>query len=328
MRFFTSDLHFDDTRFDLFYRPFKTLDEQHEVIINNWNSVVKPEDEVYVIGDVAVTDEGLKYVDQLNGTKHLIMGNYDDPRDFKLLQSKFKTISSSAGLVLKNGDYVNLNHYPKEASPREFNLVGHIHSLWKVQRNSINVGVDAWNFLPVSEDQIIFCINAIKKHYDINVFAGEVKANTHIKIVYTGQPIEIIGPSVFLAGPTPRTSTAPPWRADFIRSLLNAGFRGTIISPEHEHYTENYDYDKQIEWEMEGLQKADMIVFWVPRDLKEMPGFTTNIEFGEWMKSGKVVLGYPEWAEKMKYMQYKAEKFNIPVFHDDNMMCKYIVEHL
>jgi len=58
-----------------------------------------------------------------------------------------------------------------------FNICGHIHGLWKVQRNMINVGVDAWHFIPVSEEQIIFYMNGIKKHYDANVFAGELEPN-------------------------------------------------------------------------------------------------------------------------------------------------------
>ena len=51
-----------------------------------------------------------------------------------------------------------------------FNIVGHIHSLWKVQRNMVNVSTDIWNFSPVSEDKILFIRNAIENFYDENVF--------------------------------------------------------------------------------------------------------------------------------------------------------------
>ena len=53
----------------------------------------------------------------------------------------------------------------------------------------------------------------------------------------------------------------------------------------------------------------------MPRDLKMLPGFTSNVEFGEWMKSGKVILGYPEGAPKMRYLHMKANTYDIPVFH-------------
>jgi hypothetical protein len=44
-----------------------------------------------------------------------------------------------------------------------------------------------------------------------------------------------------------------------------------------------------------------------------MPAFTTNIEWGKWYESGKVVLGYPDNAEKMSYLKYCADKNNVPV---------------
>ena len=70
-----------------------------------------------------------------------------------------------------------VNHYPEHGSKEMFNIVGHIHGLWRVQWNMINVSTDAWNYTPVSEDTIKFCMNAIDKFYDINVFAGELDIN-------------------------------------------------------------------------------------------------------------------------------------------------------
>ena len=55
------------------------------------------------------------------------------------------------------------------------NIVAHIHGTWKVKRNMINVGVDAWHFTPVSEDMIKFQINGIRNYYDENVFMDEIK---------------------------------------------------------------------------------------------------------------------------------------------------------
>jgi hypothetical protein len=130
---------------------------------------------------------------------------------------------------------------------------------------------------------------------------------------------------VFLAGPTPRDPNTKSWRPDFIKDLQDSGFRGAVITPEPKVFVDNYDYDKQVEWENEGLTKADLIIFWVPRDLDNMPGFTTNIEFGEWMKSGKCVLGYPKTAPKMNYLFYKAKKYNMPVFHTTKEVCEYVV---
>ena len=57
------------------------------------------------------------------------------------------------------------------------NVCGHIHSLFKVQRNTVNVGCDAWHFEPVSINKLLFIINAIHNYFDENVFAGELECN-------------------------------------------------------------------------------------------------------------------------------------------------------
>lgn len=322
-RWFISDPHFNDNRFNIFFRPFTSVEEQNETLIKNWNSVVGVNDLVYVVGDFTTNDEGVKYLDRLNGIKILVVGNYDQPR-LGLLISKFESVVENCQIEI-NGKEVWLNHYPTLAVPNKFNICGHIHSLWKVQRNMVNVSVEAWNYTPVSEEQIIICMNAIEKHYDANVFAGELYSNIPNHVIYTGEPIEFSGPSVFLAGPTPRDPNTKSWRPDFIKDLQDSGFRGAVITPEPKVFVDNYDYDKQVEWENEGLTKADLIIFWVPRDLDNMPGFTTNIEFGEWMKSGKCVLGYPKTAPKMNYLFYKAKKYNMPVFHTTKEVCEYVV---
>ena len=76
-----------------------------------------------------------------------------------------------------NGEKIYINHYPTNRKPQMMNIVGHIHVTWKVKRNMINVGVDAWHFVPVSEDLIKFQINGIRNHYDENVFMDEIKIN-------------------------------------------------------------------------------------------------------------------------------------------------------
>lgn len=116
--------------------------------------------------------------------------------------------------------------------------------------------------------------------------------------------------SIFLAGPSPRDGTAG-WRETALEIFEKYQFRGDIYIPLPFAET----YAAQVRWENTYLSKATCILFWIPRDLESLPGFTTNIEFGEWMKSGKVVLGYPKGAPKLKYLNHKAEEFGIPVSH-------------
>jgi len=118
-----------------------------------------------------------------------------------------------------------------------------------------------------------------------------------------------IQPNFFLAGPSLRNAESTPWRDDAVEFFKKYNFPGSLSIPE----PFNGDYADQIKWEEEHLANCTRIIFWIPRDMTFLPGLTTNIEFGEWMKSGKVVLGYPPDAEHMLYITYKAQKYNIPL---------------
>ncbi|MFA6588606.1 MAG: nucleoside 2-deoxyribosyltransferase domain-containing protein [Patescibacteria group bacterium] len=117
--------------------------------------------------------------------------------------------------------------------------------------------------------------------------------------------------SVFLAGPTARQGETPSWRPAAVEALRNLGYDGQIFIPEPRpgQSWPTYDqHDAVVDWEVNGLNRADCIFFWVPRDEKVLPGFTTNIEFGDFFKSGRVVLGAPETAVRMHYMKYRGLK--------------------
>jgi len=128
-----------------------------------------------------------------------------------------------------------------------------------------------------------------------------------------GELPEKITSGIFLAGPTPRSKDVKSWRPQALKILEEVvKFEGDVFIPEFEGWTFDGTYAGQIEWERKALQLAHCIVFWVPRDLETMPAFTTNIEFGEWHSSGKVVLGYPPETPKMKYFAHLAKEENIP----------------
>lgn len=58
-------------------RPFDTIEEMDEAIVERHNAVVRPNDKVYVLGDCAINKRGLKHIGRLNGDKVLIKGNHD-----------------------------------------------------------------------------------------------------------------------------------------------------------------------------------------------------------------------------------------------------------
>ena len=123
--------------------------------------------------------------------------------------------------------------------------------------------------------------------------------------------------SIFLAGPTPRNTEVKSWRSEALRILKILGYDGVVFVPEDRNGViyENFDHREQVNWEHQALNAADCILFWVPRNLGTLPGFTTNVEFGLYAHLGKSVLGYPLDAEKMKYLHLVSEKNDIPVTH-------------
>jgi len=128
------------------------------------------------------------------------------------------------------------------------------------------------------------------------------------------------GPSVFLAGPTPDTSTpVPSWRPEAL-TLITAQWTGpeqlTVLTPESRDGIRAERYEHQVDWETEARAAATAILFWIPRDMRTMPGMTTNVEFGLDVGSGRAVLGCPPdcpSSERNRYLIYVARRHGVPV---------------
>ncbi|HJV32830.1 MAG TPA: nucleoside 2-deoxyribosyltransferase domain-containing protein [Patescibacteria group bacterium] len=155
-----------------------------------------------------------------------------------------------------------------------------------------------------------------------------------MQVVYAREPFpDRWTKSVFLAGPTPRGDGTPSWRPEALRILEELGYDGVVLVPEDRDVNgcaiTPETYEPQILWEDEGLNRADVVIFWVARDLSlvpkkkpvdrdemKMPAFTTNIEWGEYFDSGKVALGYPKETPKVGYFRTKAKWLKLPIAHD------------
>lgn len=138
----------------------------------------------------------------------------------------------------------------------------------------------------------------------------------------------VVKKTLFLAGPTPRDQGVQGWRTEALQILKELGFDGHVFIPEPRDGKWLENYEIQIEWEEEGLNRADAIVFWVPREFPTMPALTTNIEWGEWGSSGKVLWGAPETAKQVRYPEYYAKKFGVPTFKNLREMLAKAVEML
>lgn len=123
---------------------------------------------------------------------------------------------------------------------------------------------------------------------------------------------------IFLAGPTMRLGKADKdyvsWRETAINYFKEVDFDGVIYVPEFAkgitELPEGWTLSRQTEWETKHLSGADAILFWIPRD-ETLPAFTTNIEFGEYMKSGKIAIGAPKWAERNDYLRERCGRLGI-----------------
>lgn len=142
-----------------------------------------------------------------------------------------------------------------------------------------------------------------------------------MNVVYACQDLPerdgaVVPNSIFLAGPTPRADDVRSWRPDAIAFLAEQEFDGHVFIPETDGGGWHGNYDEQVEWEWDALGRAACVLFWIPRKLDTMPGFTTNVEYGLMaaLAPERVVLGAPDSAPKLRYIRTMASK--VWRFHD------------
>ncbi|AZU97283.1 phosphoesterase [Streptomyces phage Gilson] len=180
--FFTSDTHFGHERIiSLCERPFDSVDEMNETMIERWNETVKQSDTVYHLGDVALGKiaESLPLVGRLNGYKILVPGNHDrifsgekekqrlrfGPEYDKVFQytlpESFRTSLGGFDVMLSHFPYVGDSHGADrhaDKRPKDEGLPiihGHVHDEWAENGRMFNAGVDVRDFRPVHEDVVV-----------------------------------------------------------------------------------------------------------------------------------------------------------------------------
>lgn len=146
-------------------------------------------------------------------------------------------------------------------------------------------------------------------------------------INYSDQTVIKNKKSIFLAGPTPRDRNTKSWRTTACEKLNEIGFDGVVYLPEYSNCKPKTDYVDQAMWERKALTEATVIMFWIPRSLPDMPAFTTNVEFGYWLHSGKVIYGRPDNSTKIKYLDwlYKEDYNKIPINNLGELLEKSVI---
>ena len=188
MNWVTSDLHFGHEAIIKYCkRPFATVQEMDEALIQNWNRLVQPTDTIYILGDMTLAP--YKYFEpiakRLNGIKYLVKGNHDHFSDGQYRKLGF-TVFEEIKMKLA-GKTVRMSHYPYALPwykrlfaykselrfmerrppkiPGEWLLLGHSHVNYKKANDGqrIHVGVDGNNYCPISLKEIESLMNRPQK---------------------------------------------------------------------------------------------------------------------------------------------------------------------
>lgn len=186
---FISDLHFGHKNVLSFdNRPFSTIEEHDQKLIENWNKRVSADDSVWILGDISFhgPKKTLEILKQLNGHKYLIKGNHD----WQTLRNpdcwaQFREIHDYHELILPDYNRVVLCHYPIPCFNRHYygayHLYGHVHSgfeynmmehikhdmaaLYDKPCNMYNVGcmMPCMDYTPRTLDEIILFAGGAKE---------------------------------------------------------------------------------------------------------------------------------------------------------------------
>ncbi len=175
---FTADLHFGHRNIiEYCNRPFSDVDDMTTGLVDRWNERVAADDDVWVLGDVAMgrIAESLPAVARLHGHKHLVAGNHDrcwfghgersaDWID-RYREVGFETIVQGTARTAIGSTEVTLCHFPYEGDSHGMDrfvqhrpvddggwlVHGHVHDSFAQRGRQINVGIDAHDLAPVTE---------------------------------------------------------------------------------------------------------------------------------------------------------------------------------
>lgn len=158
-RFFIADTHFGDSAIIEYEgRPFKSINEMSDTLIENWNSVVSEEDIVYILGDfidISAKVDYEKIIRDLNGEIILIVGNHD--KNFVDTYVKLGVKVIEYPIILDN--FWILSHEPMYVNMKSpyANIFGHIHNnpmYITVSSRSFCVSAERINYTPISFKEI------------------------------------------------------------------------------------------------------------------------------------------------------------------------------
>lgn len=166
--FLTADTHFSHALMlqpDACARPYSNIDAMDEALVAAWNAAVHPQDTVWHLGDITMShDQGrvARVFHALHGTKHLILGNHDMDKRGRVLEHVERLPWASvahAAEIKHDGQRIMLSHYAGYVWAAEhrgsYQAFGHSHGKLLGLPGSVNVGVDAQDYRPISVEEFV-----------------------------------------------------------------------------------------------------------------------------------------------------------------------------
>jgi calcineurin-like phosphoesterase family protein len=175
---FTSDHHFGHTnilKYEKEARPFETVEEMNEALIDRWNAVVRDNDMVFHLGDFAFGKHHISLAGRLKGRKKLVLGNHDTYANRCYLHYFEKLYGMT---YWKNCLLSHMPVHPNGLGKRWLlNVHGHLHSknmmapfydmaevIGAIQdQNYFNVSVEQNNLTPINADVIMERVKILKE---------------------------------------------------------------------------------------------------------------------------------------------------------------------
>ena len=183
MIYFTSDHHFGHVGrpreeggsggiIHMAKRPFKTIEEHDDELVRRWNEIVSPKDDVHHLGDILFAKDRSTAIEallgRLNGRIHIYWGNHDHKPTRKM--AHLFASAQDVGQIKIDGHSIFLSHYAhrvwNKSHHGSYHFFGHSHGNMPAMGRSLDVGVDCWDYFPVTFNQIRDRLEELGTHND------------------------------------------------------------------------------------------------------------------------------------------------------------------
>lgn len=178
--YFTADTHLGHANIIKYCnRPFDNTRDMDAAIYCNWSAVVRPDDTIYHLGDVAWGNEDAvakiaQRIKYLPGKKYLVPGNHD--YHLEILADAFAEVLPTlceVGVQARSGHArAVLCHYPLAAWNKShhasLHFHGHMHGRIRTDSQRADVGVDVWNYNPVSLEELQRAMKHAPEHEELH----------------------------------------------------------------------------------------------------------------------------------------------------------------